>query len=110
MLNVKKNIITSLLCQIITIIYGLLVPRLILGAFGSEVNGLVSSVSQFLNYITLLEGGLSGVIMAALYKPLAEKDTKRVSAIINATNQFFRRIALIFIGYMLIVADRKSVV
>ena len=104
MSNVKKNIITSLLCQIVTIIYGLLVPRLILGAFGSEVNGLVSSISQFLNYITLLEGGLSGVIMAALYKPLAEKDTKRVSAIINATNQFFRRIAVMFVGYMLIVA------
>lgn len=104
MSNVKKNILTSLLCQIVTIIYGLLVPRLILGAFGSEVNGLVSSISQFLNYITLLEGGLSGVIMAALYKPLAEKDTKRVSAIINATNQFFRRIAVMFVGYMLIVA------
>lgn len=102
--NVKKNIITSLLCQIVTIIYGLLVPRLILGAFGSEVNGLVSSISQFLNYITLLEGGLSGVIMAALYKHLAEKDSMRVSAIINATNQFFRRIAVIFVGYMLIVA------
>lgn len=104
MSNVKKNIITSLICQIITIIYGLLVPRLILDAFGSEVNGLVSSISQFLNYITLLEGGLSGVIMAALYEPIAEKDSTRVSAIINATNQFFRRIALIFIGYMLIVA------
>ena len=104
MLNVKKNIITSLLCQLITIINGLVVPRLILGSFGSEVNGLVSSISQFLNYITLLEGGLSGVIMAALYKPLAEKDSMRVSAIINATNQFFRRIAVMFVGYMLIVA------
>ena len=93
-----------MLCQTVTIIYGLLVPRLILGAFGSEVNGLVSSISQFLNYITLLEGGLSGVIMAALYKPLAENDFTRVSAIIKATNQFFRRIALIFIGYMLILA------
>lgn len=104
MINVKKNIITSLLCQLITIINGLVVPRLILGSFGSEVNGLVSSISQFLNYITLLEGGLSGVIMAALYNPLAEKDSMRVSAIINATNQFFRRIAVMFVGYMLIVA------
>lgn len=104
MSNIKRNIITSLLCQIITILYGLFVPKLILGAFGSEVNGLVSSISQFLNYITLLEGGLSGVIMAALYKPLAEKDSTRVSAVINATNQFFRRIALLFVGYMLTVA------
>lgn len=104
MSNVKRNIITSLVCQIITILNGLIVPRLILGAFGSEVNGLVASIGQFLNYITLLEGGLSSVIMAALYKPLADKDTKRVSAIVSATNQFFHRIAVIFIGYMIIVA------
>ena len=104
MSNVKRNMITSLVCQIITILNGLIVPRLILGAFGSEVNGLVASIGQFLNYITLLEGGLTGVIMAALYKPLADKDTKKVSAIVNATNQFFHRIAVIFIGYMIIVA------
>lgn len=67
----KKNVITSIFYQLVTVAYGLIVPRLVLSSFGSEVNGLTSSLSQFLNYINLLEGGLSGVIMAALYKPLA---------------------------------------
>ena len=67
----KKNLITSIFYQLVTVAYGLIVPRLVLSSFGSEVNGLTSSLSQFLNYINLLEGGLSGVIMAALYKPLA---------------------------------------
>ena len=34
-----KNIITSLLQQIVTIICGLIVPRAIIGSFGSNVNG-----------------------------------------------------------------------
>ena len=67
----KKNVITTIFYQLVTVAYGLIVPRLVLSSFGSEVNGLTSSLSQFLNYIILQEGGLSGVIMAALYKPLA---------------------------------------
>ncbi len=99
-----RNISCSFLLQIVTIISGLVIPRIILSHFGSEVNGLVSSINQFLNYIQLLEGGLSGVVMAALYKPLADQDNHKISAVINATNRFFRNIACIFIVYMLVLA------
>lgn len=101
--SAKKNIITSLLLQIITILNGFIVPKIILLYFGSEVNGLISSISQFLNYINLLEGGVSGVIMASLYKPLANNHNEKVSGIIKATNLFFRKIGLIFIIYSLMV-------
>lgn len=97
--STKRNVITSLALQIVTILNGFIVPRIILSYFGSDVNGLVSSISQFLNYITLLEGGVSGVIMASLYKPLAEKNDEKVSGIIKATNQFFRKIGIIFVAY-----------
>ena len=68
------NVISSLLFQILTIINGFIIPRLILSYFGSDVNGLTTSISQFLTYISLIEGGITGVIMASLYKPLYEKD------------------------------------
>ena len=103
-MKIKKNIYTSLISQIVTIVYGLIVPRIILQTFGSEVNGLVSSISQFLNYIPLLEGGVSSVIMAALYKPLAENDEYKINAVVKAATLFFRKIALIFIAYLLGVA------
>jgi O-antigen/teichoic acid export membrane protein len=101
---IYKNIICSILLQIVTIISGFVVPKVILVYFGSSVNGLVSSINQFLNYIQLLEGGLSGVIMVALYKPLADHDSKKVSAIIKATQNFFRKIGCIYIIYALVVA------
>ena len=41
--------------QFVTIISGFIIPRIILTTFGSEVNGLVSSLNQFLNYINLLK-------------------------------------------------------
>ena len=104
MQRVKKNVICSLLLQIVTIINGLIVPRVLILYFGSEVNGLVVSITQFLNYITLLEGGLSGVVMAALYKPLREGDDIAISSIVKASEHFFRQIAMIYAGYVCVVA------
>ncbi len=98
------NTVSSLFLQIITIIGGFIIPRLILGHFGSETNGLVSSLNQFLNYVSLLEGGLNGVIMSYLYKPLASRDYKKVSGVVVASTRFFRRISYIFIGYAVILA------
>ena len=65
----RINMIFSIVLQIVTIISGFIIPRQILLAFGSEVNGLVNSITQFLNYISLIEGGLGSVIMTALYQP-----------------------------------------
>ena len=97
--KIKLNVVTSLISQMCAIVYGLIIPRLILTTFGSEINGLISSITQFLSYITLLEGGLMGVIMASLYKPLVDGDNDRVSSIFNASKKFFRQIAKIYILY-----------
>lgn len=99
-----RNIIASLALQIFTLINGLIVPKLILSFFGSDVNGLVSSITQFLNYITLLEGGIGAVVMAALYKPLAENDSEKVGAVIRAAKNFFKSIALIYVVYAVFLA------
>lgn len=93
------NTISSLILQIVTIISGFIIPRLLLKTFGSEVNGLISSLNQFLNYITLFEGGLGAVILASLYKPLNEKNMKKLSSIVRATNNFYKKLSIIFAVY-----------
>lgn len=98
------NTATSLLLQLVSVICGFIVPRIIIGTYGSEVNGLTASITQFLGYITLFESGVGGVVRAALYKPLAENDVYKLSGIIKATESFFRKIALIFVGYMFVLA------
>ena len=96
-----KNIITSLLQQIVTVICGLIVPRAIIVTFGSSVNGLISSITQFLSYITLLEAGIGPVIKSALYKPIAKKDKTQIEKILKASQRFFRVISGIFIVYLI---------
>lgn len=100
----KKNIYVSLLCQIVTLLCGLVVPKLLLDSFGSEVYGATTSITQFLAYITILEGGVGGVARAVLYKPLANNDERTISAILAEIKKFFWGIACIFLVYVIILA------
>lgn len=98
------NALSSLLLQIITIISGFIIPRLILQNFGSEINGLISSFNQFFGYISLVEGGLTSVVMAKLYKPLLQRNHDEISSIVNTTKKFYNHLSLIFIIYTIILA------
>ena len=100
----RFNIYISLLGQVVTLVCGLIVPRILLKAFGSEAYGATASITQFLSYITLLEGGIGGVARAALYKPLAEKDYDTISKIVWEIKKFFRAIGIVFSAYVIILA------
>ena len=57
---VIRNVISNLLYQVVVIVMGLIIPRLYLENFGSEVNGLVSTVKQVFVCLVLLEAGGGG--------------------------------------------------
>lgn len=98
------NVICSLLQQLVVTICGFILPRLIINVFGSEVNGLISSLTQFLSYISLLEGGLTGVVAANLYKPLASGDNVLLSRVVKTASSFYKKIAFLFFCYTVLVA------
>lgn len=98
-----KNICYSAISQIVTILLGLLLPRLYLVNYGSEINGLLNSANQFLVYLSLFEAGIGAVTLQALYKPVAEDDKGSVNAILAATNQYYKRTgAYYLIGLILL--------
>lgn len=103
-MNNKKNIISAIFLQATTIISNLILPRLILSVFNSEVNGLVSSITQFLNFISLVEGGLGAVVLAKLYKPIENKQDEKIRDILAESQSYFVKIGIIFIVYTIFVA------
>lgn len=99
--KLKKNAITSLLSRIAIMISGLILPRLILVYYGSETNGLVSSINQFLSIITFLDLGVGSVVQSVLYRPLAQKDSKQVSSVLTAARNYFKKIAYALLIYVI---------
>ena len=97
------NIISSILLQMISIVSGLIIPRLIIGTYGSCINGLVASITRFLGFITLLEAGVGPVIKASLYKPIAKNDGSTIAKILKSSEKIFRVISYLFIVYILVL-------
>lgn len=100
----KYNILVSILYQFVAAAVGLVLPRFILSAYGSEINGIVQSVNQFLSYTIMLECGLGGMIAASFYKPLAYSDNNAISDIYLNTKKFFSRIAAIYFVFIIAFA------
>lgn len=94
---------TGIIKQLVTVICGFILPRYMLLYYGSSVNGLISSITHFLSFISLLDMGVGAVVQANLYKPLADKDDDQISLIVKSSERFFRKLAYIFIGYIVIL-------
>lgn len=97
------NSISPLIYQATTIICGFILPRLILCHFGTEVNGLVNSITQFLGIIAFLELGVGAVVQSSLYKPLADNDNVTVSKVITSADKFFRHLGYILAIYVIVM-------
>ena len=97
------NTIASLTNQVVVAVCGLILPRAILSYYGSEVNGLLSSITQFLGLIAFMELGVGAVVQSSMYKPLAANDYLELSKIMISARNFFRRIAVIFLGYVVVL-------
>lgn len=98
------NSLSSLFKQLVVVVIGLILPRLIIRHYGSEANGLVVSITNFLSLITFAELGIGSVVKTALYKPLAEKNDVELSKIIVSASRFYHLIACVLIVYTLFLA------
>lgn len=108
-----KNVIYGLFNQLVTIVFGLILPRMFIMSYGSEVNGLISSVNQMYAYVALLEAGIGTASLQALYKTIAKNDINATNSVLSATNYFYKKtgyyyliaVILLALGYPLVVSS-----
>ena len=92
---------STAIMHMVTILAGFTIPRIMIEYYGSEINGLVSAINQFIAYFNLVEAGLSGAAIYALYRPLADNDHKAINGIISASKRFYTQSGYIFISLIL---------
>ena len=87
--NSKKSFkifIFGIVSQVVTLLLGIIIPRLVIVSYGSEVNGLLSSIRQIFAYVALLEAGIGTAALQAMYAPIAKEDHVSASRIMSATD------------------------
>ena len=99
-----KNLIFNVFQQIVGTITGFILPPLIISNFGSSINGLVSTIKQFVQYAQLTGSGIASASTYAMYKPIAEKDHKTLSGIFAACKKSFIKAGNIVSIIILLVA------
>lgn len=102
--KLKLNTVSALINQLIVIICGFILPRYILKFYGSNVNGLVSSIQQLLGLISFCELGVGAVVQSALYKPLADNDNALTSKILISAKKFFDKVGIILAVYVFVLS------
>lgn len=94
--KIKFNLISAVLCQVITIGIGFILPRLYIENFGSAVNGVLSTIKQIFTYLCLLEAGVGLATTQALLAPVAKGDKKSINSVLSATAQNYTRTGIIY--------------
>lgn len=91
-----NNIIYGFGTKILTMILGILIPRLFIVSYGSETNGLLSTITQIFTYLALLQAGIGTATVNALYKPLDNNEWKQINEVFSQARSYFRRVAVVY--------------
>ena len=102
--QLAMTVSSNLIWQAVNMVCGFIAPALIVGRFGSAINGLLSSVGNFISWLNLLEAGVGGATIAALYTPLARRDFTKISGIVSAAKKFYFRSGVMFSSGIVIMA------
>lgn len=98
------NMAASAVLQAVNMLSGIIVPRIMLIYYGSEINGLVSSIVQFISYFNIVEAGLGGAVIFSLYKPLADRNVSAISNIVTAAKGLYYKTGMFFSVLVLMLA------
>lgn len=94
------NVVISVISKIILLILALLVRRCVIKYTGNMLNGLSSLFASLIGFLSIAELGIGMAINFCMYRPIVEKNQKKVSALYNLYKKvyFFVAIGSLIIG------------
>lgn len=91
--NTLRNARWGLFQKVVILVMPFVTRTALIKVLGADYLGLSSLFTSVLSLLSLAELGVSNAIISAMYKPIAEKDTELICALMN----FYRK-AYYFIG------------
>ena len=106
-MNRKKNIyniLVSIISQLVLLVLGIIVPRIILTHYGSDTNGVTSTITQIFAYMALLEAGIGQSTRNALYPYLDNKNKNidKICEIFSISRRYYRKISVVY--FLVVIA------
>lgn len=101
---VLKNALFGFGGQLLVTVVGIIVPRMIMSGYGSEMNGLLATLGQIFTYLSLLGAGVNQSSRNALYAPIRNGDRESMTDIVSVTQKYFNKVAVYYSGGVLLLS------
>lgn len=98
------NSTITLLSQLLQIIFGFIIRKFFIDTLGIEYLGYNSVFTNILQMLNLVDMGIGVAITSYLYKPLAENNRKKITAIMYIYKKLYSIIGFIVLGVGLVVS------
>ena len=102
--RIKKNLFSGLVSQMVGILLSVFLPKLLIENYGSEVNGLLSSVTNLYAYLAIVETGVAAASCQGLYQAFANESRDNINAIMAATNRYYYRSGVVYLALVLVLS------
>lgn len=93
------NIFSSVIFQVLSIIFNFILRTLFIKELGINILGINGLFSNILSVLSLAELGINMAMTYSLYKPLNEKNSEKISALLN----YYKKIYIIISFVILIL-------
>lgn len=91
----KSTVLTlaiSILNSVLLVLFNLIYNNLVIRYFGSSINGLISTLNQFVSLFSIIEGGFTTAAVVATYEPMVRSDYSRLNSILHTTRKIYLQI------------------
>ena len=88
LVNSSKNILTGVFNQVITLILSFVSRTIFIRVLGEEYLGVNGLFSNVLMVLSLADLGFGTAIVYSMYKPIIDKDTSKIAALMNFYKRF----------------------
>ena len=95
--NTMKTFLYGIILTSIIAILGLIKSKILLTYLGAEYVGVYQLFSQIYVYLSLVDGGIGASIAYHLYKPIHDKDDKKINEIVMGAKSYFNKVGIIVI-------------
>lgn len=84
-----KGIVTGFINKIVTMFLPFIVRTIMIYTIGVQYIGLNSVFTSILSILSFAELGFGNVMVYSMYKPIADKDNKKLSALLNLYKKLY---------------------
>ena len=102
--NIRKNVIISLIYQMVVAVSGFVLPKFLITQYGSTINGSISTIAQITSFLGILEAGMGSVASVAFYRSLSGNSEYDFTMVRNTVRRYYRFIAIISVFICTVVS------